>query len=75
MNVADACCQGRLVMTLEGGYHIQGQSAAVKKVLQEMRDDRRTEIDQPFPTAWNAGQEDPSIQRAMDQIRPYWPVF
>ncbi|MDP2267986.1 MAG: histone deacetylase, partial [Deltaproteobacteria bacterium] len=23
MNIADACCCGRLVMTLEGGYHIQ----------------------------------------------------
>ena len=75
MNISDACCQGRLVMTLEGGYHIQGQSAAVKNVLQEMRDDRRTEVDHPFPTAWNAGQEDPIISRVMDQIRPYWPVF
>jgi acetoin utilization deacetylase AcuC-like enzyme len=75
MNIADACCRGRLVMTLEGGYHIEGQSAAVKKVLQEMRDDRRTEIDQPFPTAWNVRQDDPVIPRVIEQIRPYWPVF
>jgi acetoin utilization deacetylase AcuC-like enzyme len=75
MNIADTCCQGRLVMTLEGGYHIEGQSAAVKKVLQELRDDRRTQVDQPFPTAWNVRHEDPVIPLVLEQIRPYWPVF
>ncbi|MCX5830477.1 MAG: histone deacetylase [Deltaproteobacteria bacterium] len=75
MNIADACCRGRLVMTLEGGYHIQGQAAAVKKVLQEMRDDRQTDVELLFPAAGNALREDPIIQRVMDQIRPYWPVF
>ncbi len=75
MNIADACCRGRLVMTLEGGYHIQGQAAAVKKVLQEMRDDRLTDVDQPLPTAGNVRHEDPIIPKVMEQIRPYWPVF
>jgi acetoin utilization deacetylase AcuC-like enzyme len=75
MNIADACCRGRLVMTLEGGYHIQGQAAAVKKVLQEMRDDRLTDVDQPLPTAGNVRHEDPIIPRVMEQIRSYWPVF
>jgi acetoin utilization deacetylase AcuC-like enzyme len=75
MHIADACCQGRLVMTLEGGYHIQGQAAAVKKVLQEMRDDRRGDIDQAFSPGRRGRQEDSVIQRVMDQIRPYWPVF
>ena len=75
MHIADACCQGRLVMTLEGGYHIQGQAAAVKKVLQEMRDDRRADVDQAFFPGGRVWQEDSVIQRVMDQIRPYWPVF
>jgi acetoin utilization deacetylase AcuC-like enzyme len=75
MNIADACCRGRLVMTLEGGYHIQGQSLAVKKVLQEMRDDQRADVDQPVPTVGNARQDDPIIQRVINQIRTYWPVF
>jgi acetoin utilization deacetylase AcuC-like enzyme len=75
MNIADACCGGRLVMTLEGGYHIRGQSAAIQKVLQEMRDDRLTDVDRPLPGAGHDRQEDPIIQRVMDQIRPYWPVF
>jgi len=75
MNIADACCGGRLVMTLEGGYHIQGQSAAVKKVLQEMRDDRLSDVDQPLSVAGKIPPENPIIQRVIDQIRPYWPVF
>ena len=75
MNIADACCRGRLVMTLEGGYHIEGQSAAVKKVLQEMREDRHSGVEQPLPPAGKVRQEDPIIQRVKDQIRSYWPVF
>jgi acetoin utilization deacetylase AcuC-like enzyme len=75
MNIADACCRGRLVMTLEGGYHIAGQTAAVKKVLQEMRDDRRTDVHHPLPAAVKGRPEDPIIARVINQIKPYWPVF
>jgi acetoin utilization deacetylase AcuC-like enzyme len=36
MDVAEQSCQGRLVLTLEGGYNIQRQKEAVKNVLQEL---------------------------------------
>lgn len=36
MEMASACCGGRLVMTLEGGYNVQGESESVKEVLKEM---------------------------------------
>ncbi|MDO8723959.1 MAG: histone deacetylase [Syntrophales bacterium] len=75
MDIADVCCQGRLVMTLEGGYHIQGQTAAVKKVLQEMRDDTRMDVEKLVPAAAGDGREDQLMRRVMDQIKPYWPVF
>ena len=75
MNIADVCCEGRLVMTLEGGYHVEGQSAAVKEVLREMRDDSHCDVDHPRFAAGNARPEDPIIPKVMDQIRPYWPVF
>jgi acetoin utilization deacetylase AcuC-like enzyme len=75
MNVADACCRGRMVMALEGGYHIRGQAEAVKMVLQEMRDETRTDVEALFPTAGDGAQEDPLIRRVIGQISPYWPVF
>jgi acetoin utilization deacetylase AcuC-like enzyme len=36
MDIADACCAGKVVITLEGGYHIQGQTDSVKAVLMEL---------------------------------------
>ncbi len=38
MEVASACCEGRLVMTLEGGYDVEGERDAIKEVLMEMAD-------------------------------------
>lgn len=75
MDIADVCCHGRLVMTLEGGYHIEGQAAAVKMVLQEMRDDTRMDVDKLVPAAAGDGREDQLMRRVMDQIKAYWPVF
>jgi acetoin utilization deacetylase AcuC-like enzyme len=75
MNIADACCGGKLVMTLEGGYHIAGQMEAVKSVLLEMRDETRSDVDNlSFAPGDDCG-EDPTIRRVIDQISPYWPVF
>lgn len=72
MNIADACCRGRLVMTLEGGYHIKGQTEAVKMVLREMRDETQSETDKLHP----AGDgENLVIRRVIEQITLYWPVF
>lgn len=36
MDIADSCCNGKVVITLEGGYHIQGQSDSVREVLREL---------------------------------------
>ena len=36
LNLADECCGGRLVMVLEGGYHIQGLTKSVRAVLLEL---------------------------------------
>lgn len=32
-DVAGACCQGRMLLCLEGGYHLQGQAAAVVRIM------------------------------------------
>ncbi len=36
LNTANICCNGRVVMTLEGGYGLQGLKDSVRAVLREM---------------------------------------
>jgi acetoin utilization deacetylase AcuC-like enzyme len=36
MDIADACCGGKMVITLEGGYDINGQCDSVKEVLKQL---------------------------------------
>ena len=43
MDVADACCRGKLVMTLEGGYHLAALRDSVRGVLEEMTGRRVTD--------------------------------
>ena len=38
MNIAERCCGGKVVLTLEGGYNISGESDSVKEVLRELAD-------------------------------------
>lgn len=70
LDIADVCCGGRLIMTLEGGYNIAGQCLGVKRVLQEMSDKTRTDTT-PLP----GFEADPLIDRVIARIKPYWPVF
>lgn len=41
MEMADACCRGRLVLSLEGGYSLETVADSVKFVLNEMSDATR----------------------------------
>jgi acetoin utilization deacetylase AcuC-like enzyme len=36
MEIADQCCSGKVVLTLEGGYHVLGERDSVKEVLKEL---------------------------------------
>jgi acetoin utilization deacetylase AcuC-like enzyme len=36
MDMADLCCGGRIVLTLEGGYSLQGLRDSTKSVLREL---------------------------------------
>ncbi len=36
LDIADSCCGGKVVLTLEGGYNIEGQRDSVKEVLEEL---------------------------------------
>ncbi|MFZ7113049.1 MAG: histone deacetylase [Desulfatiglandales bacterium] len=43
MEIARSCCQGKVVLTLEGGYNIEGQRDSVKHVLMELAGMSHTE--------------------------------
>ncbi|MBN2284704.1 MAG: histone deacetylase [Deltaproteobacteria bacterium] len=77
MNIADACCDGRFVITLEGGYNIDGQAQGVKAVLKEMRND--TMVSEDFLARLDNESDrrsiDPIIQKVIEQIKPLWQVF
>ncbi len=76
LSIADECCGGKLVATLEGGYHVSGLTDSVKAVLQEMRGD--TEVSEEDLQELEASADpviDPLIRRVIDGIKPYWPVF
>jgi acetoin utilization deacetylase AcuC-like enzyme len=44
MSIADLCCNGKIVIALEGGYHIKGQRDSVKSVLKELAGIKKTNI-------------------------------
>lgn len=45
MAIADICCEGKMVLTLEGGYHLKGLKDSVKAVLLELSGASRTPIE------------------------------
>ena len=73
MDVADNCCGGKLVATLEGGYHITGLAESVKAVLKEMRDDTHVSEETLDKVEKEADPRiDAVIKRVVEQIDPFW---
>jgi len=76
MDVADNCCGGKVVVTLEGGYHLNGLAESIKAVLIEMRDGTHVSGDTLDCMEKEADSRiDPVIKRVMDQLNPIWHVF
>jgi acetoin utilization deacetylase AcuC-like enzyme len=76
LNIADACCQGRLVAVLEGGYHVAGLTRSVKAVLEEMLDE--THISEKRLSLLEKEVDEETchlINNVISGIRPYWKVF
>jgi len=75
LNLAEACSGGRLIMVLEGGYHIQGLTKCVRAVLLELLDETRASEETLNRMA--AGTDDRGkvlIGQARKAFEPYWPV-
>lgn len=64
MEMADSCCDGKVVLTLEGGYNIQGQKDSVKEVLKELSDISKTDVMGIMKTA-----DRDKVDRAVEPVR------
>ncbi len=76
LNLADECCNGRLVIVLEGGYNIQGLTKSVRAVLLELLGE--TQVTQETLNRMAAKEDETCtrlIGRVRDKIGSFWPVF
>lgn len=73
MEIAETTAQGRLVITLEGGYDVNGQGRSVKGVLKELAQVSSIHKDQLLEME---KKNYPRIERFLEQIREiqrkYW---
>jgi acetoin utilization deacetylase AcuC-like enzyme len=71
MNIAKACCDGKIVFTLEGGYDLNGLRDSVKAVLREMAGLSETDHEEVASQA-DPGTLEQAINRVIKTHRPYW---
>ncbi len=68
MRMAAASCQGKIVFTLEGGYHLEGLSQSIKRVLLTLQETGSPPPRSPSPS----GTADGIIERIRAVQKPYW---
>jgi acetoin utilization deacetylase AcuC-like enzyme len=77
LNIADACCNGRFVAVLEGGYHVAGLTKSVKAVLEEMLDETHFSEERLSLLEKEVDEktEQAIINKVISKIGLYWKVF
>lgn len=76
LDIAAACCEGRLAAVLEGGYHVEGLTESVQAVLREMGGETHAAEDDLYRMEYEADQgKDQILRRVADQLNPVWQVF
>ncbi len=74
-DIADACCGGKLVLVLEGGYNVEGEAASVKAVLLEMRGDTQlTEADLDTIERAKDPNAEAFLRQVRERIKPFWDI-
>jgi acetoin utilization deacetylase AcuC-like enzyme len=72
MDIAETCCEGRLLLVLEGGYNVMGQKESVRAVLNELSG--ASILGQDFvPPGKN--QAPVVIKKVRDVHKKYWSCF
>jgi len=73
MEMAEAVCDGRVVMTLEGGYNLEGEALSVKEVVRQMAG--KGTLDRG-KCAKEEAEEYPRIKGSIkvlkEHLSPYW---
>jgi acetoin utilization deacetylase AcuC-like enzyme/nucleotide-binding universal stress UspA family protein len=71
MDIAADCCGGKLVLALEGGYHLEHLAASVKVVLHELANQTYSDPRKKMVEA-DAAKMEYVISRCKQVHRPYW---
>jgi len=71
MEIADACCDGKIVIALEGGYHVNGEKDSVKAVLKELAGIKKTSVPDIMKKA-DKVMVDFSLKPVLDVHKHYW---
>jgi acetoin utilization deacetylase AcuC-like enzyme len=73
MEIARITCGGKLVLTLEGGYNLEGLRDSVKAVLKELRGETRTEAQD-----WSGKEDKRILTPVLDKVKEihtrYWKI-
>ena len=73
MEIARLSCDGKLVLTLEGGYNLQGLRDSVKAVLKELRGET-TIKDRDWSGKENKRILDPVLDKVKEVQGRYWKI-
>jgi len=74
LDIADRCCDGKVVMTLEGGYHINGLAKGVKRTLEVM--DKGSAPDEWLHAEMlNPHGAQQVVNNVLAAHQDYWPVL
>ena len=76
LNIADACCKGRFVVVLEGGYHLGGLAKSIKAVLRDMLDETQIS-EERLALIEKEVDENTSksiIDKVIARINSYWKI-
>jgi acetoin utilization deacetylase AcuC-like enzyme len=71
MDIAQKCCQGRIVFVLEGGYSLKGLRDSVRAVLQEMAGLTKS-MTKSYPESTNPERINPFIEQIIGIQKSYW---
>jgi len=78
VNLAEEVCDGKLLVTLEGGYNLNGQRDGTMAVLSELSGQRlntgyATNLDEQLATELSRAKSDhPAVEQAKNVAKRYW---
>ncbi|MFH2013258.1 MAG: histone deacetylase [Pseudomonadota bacterium] len=72
LEIADQCCQGRIIFALEGGYNLEGLKESVKVVLKELKGDSILTEEEVNYKDTTSSSVNPVIDRVVGIHKDFW---